>query len=85
MNQIVGNGLTQEEIQDLADIVFHQLSEADRELTKYCNIVSNYILNLDYEYNGCTQKQAENCIKLLGGKVNHYSALLSKLKSLGAQ
>lgn len=76
--------LTQEDIQALADMVFQQLNEANRQLMKYTQIVTDYILKPGYIHEGCSLTQAENCVKLYASKVEAYNSLFTKLKYAGA-
>jgi F0F1-type ATP synthase, beta subunit len=81
----VKNILDQNDIQDLFNIVFHEIRNADKKIKKHSQIISNYLTNIDYKNDDCTLEQAENAIMLWGEKFRKYQILLSKLHQLGAE
>lgn len=77
--------LEENEIQDIADIIFREISLAMSNLKKYTQIVTEYLLTPSYVNENTSYEQALNCVKMFNTRTEYYNILFEKMKSLGAK
>jgi rhodanese-related sulfurtransferase len=77
--------LEEDEVQNIADLLFREISLSMNDLKKYTQIVTEYLLTPNYINESTSYEQALNCVKMFNIRTDDYNRLFEKMKSLGAK
>ena len=72
MDNMIKIEMSKDDAEELKSLLLEKISFIDDQIKNYSNIISNYLCNFNYEYKGCTLKQAMNCGQHLGEDINKY-------------
>jgi len=79
MNNLINIEMSKENVDNLKSLLLEKIRFIDDQIKKYSNIISYYICNHDYNYEGCTYQQAINCGERLGKEINKYIDILDAI------
>ena len=82
MKNLINIEMSKENADDLKSLLMEKIRFIDDQIKKYSNIISSYICNPDYKYEGCTYQQAINCGERYGKEINKYIDILDAVNKV---
>jgi len=80
MNNMINIEISKESAMEIKKLLLEKIRFINSEVSKYGNIISKYVANLDYKSDVVTYQQAWNCAERYGEEFKKYNDILCEIQ-----